>query len=169
MAAAGSDRYSRAVARANQAGKLTPASARPSPDIGRLIEAWALAWNAHDMRAAAALVAEDVDFVTVAGLWLKGRGEFLRHHDHVHRRHLRGTAWTTLATAVRPLADDLVLAHLEWTITGELDPRGATLPPRSGIFTWVIASTVGPGHIVAAHNTNLRPDTAHRLAGRRAP
>lgn len=134
--------------------------------IDALIEAWTRAWNAHDMHAAAALVDADVDFVTVAGRWLRGRNEFLRHHQDIHQRPMRETTWVTVGHAVRPLCHDLALAHLEWAITGECDAEGAPRPPRSGIFTWVVACTRGPWLIAAAHNTNLRADTSHRLSGR---
>jgi uncharacterized protein (TIGR02246 family) len=157
------------MTRQNQASPTPAAGRGRQPGIGRVVERWARAWNKHDMPAAAALVAEDVDFVTVAGLWLKGRAEFLRHHADVHRQHLRQTTWTTRACEVRPLGDDLALAHLEWTITGELDPAGTSRPPRSGTFTWVLACIRGAWLIAAAHNTNLRSDIAHRLSGRRQP
>ena len=137
----------------------------PAPGIDALIEAWARAWNEHDMQAAAALMAADVDFVTVAGRWLRGREEFLRHHQDIHRRHMRETTWATVGYALRPLGDALALAHQEWTITRERDAQGMTLPPRSGIFTWIVARTRRTWVIAAAHNTNLRADTVHRLPG----
>ncbi len=137
-----------------------------APGIDALIEAWACAWNAHDMHAAAALVDADVDFVTVAGRWLRGRNEFLRHHQDIHQRHMRETTWATVGYALRPLRDDLVLAHQEWTITGECDSEGTPHPPRSGIFTWVVTRTERTWLIAAAHNTNLRADTTHRPTGR---
>jgi len=129
----------------------------------QVIEAWTRAWNTHDMRSAAALVEPDVDFVTVAGLWLRGRAEFLRHHSAIHERHLRETIWTTLGTDVRELRADLALSHVEWRITDELDADGIRCPPRSGIFTWVLRRNAGGWLIAAAHNTNLRSDTPHRL------
>jgi uncharacterized protein (TIGR02246 family) len=134
-----------------------------------LIEAWAHAWNMHDMQAAATLMDANVDFVTVAGRWLKGRDEFLRHHEDIHRRHLRESTWTTVGSALRPLHENLVLVHHEWTIIGERDCTGTQRPPRSGIFTWVVTYTGTTWLIAAAHNTNLRPDTFHRLADRETP
>jgi uncharacterized protein (TIGR02246 family) len=136
------------------------------PGIQALIGAWTDTWNAHDMHAAAALVEADVDFVTVAGRWLRGQDEFLRHHHDIHRLHMRETTWVTLGYEVRRLRDDLALAHLEWTITGERDADGSPRSPRLGIFTWLIACSRGGWLIAAAHNTNLRRDTPHRLAGR---
>jgi uncharacterized protein (TIGR02246 family) len=153
------------MATSNQAGAMSrPEGGSAAIDV--LIEAWGRAWNAHDMQAAAALVDDDVDFVTVAGCWLRGRDEFLRHHQEIHGRDMRETTWTTVGYALRPFREDLVLAHHEWTITGERDPDGAARPPRSGIFTWVVARTNGHWLIAAAHNTNLRSDTSHRLSGR---
>src|SRR5688572_9098660 len=37
---------------------------------------WQDCWNRHDWKALTALVAEDVDFITVAGNWRKNRKEF---------------------------------------------------------------------------------------------
>ena len=137
---------------------------REETTLDRLIEAWTRAWNTHDMPSAAVLLEPDVDFVTVAGLWLRGRDEFLRHHRAIHERHLRETTWTTLGSAVRVLGHDLALAHVEWTITGEMDVDGTRRPPRSGIFTWVVRRVDGRWLIAAAHNTNLRSGTSHRLS-----
>ena len=132
--------------------------------IDALVAAWTAAWNAHDMRAAAALVAPDVDFVTVPGLWLRGRPEFHGHHERIHRGRMRDTTWTTHAHCSRGVSNGLCLAHLEWTICGERDDDGAPCPPRRGIFTWIVRPQLAPWSIVAAHNTNLRADVARRLA-----
>jgi uncharacterized protein (TIGR02246 family) len=150
----------------NQASWTSRFDGKLTPRIGILVEAWAAAWNAHDMQRAAALVAADVDFVTVAGRWLKGRDEFLRHHRDIHRRQMRDTTWATLGYEVRRLHEDFALAHLEWVISGERDADGGPRAARSGIFTWVVASTGDARLITAAHNTNLRADTSHRLACR---
>jgi len=153
------------MARSDQAREIPEADGGLTPGFGALLESWTRAWNAHDMGAAAALVQSDVDFVTVAGLWLKGRAEFLRHHEVIHRSHMRDTTWVTLGHEIRQLREDLALAHLEWTITGELDTDGTRRPQRSGTFTWVVIRTGGEWRIAAAHNTNLRAETAHRLSG----
>ena len=135
--------------------------------IADLVRAWRDAWNAHDMRAAAQLLAADADFVTVAGLWMHGREEFLRHHDFIHRTHLRESEWTSGGHAARWVRRGLALVHIEWTITRELDGAGVPQHPRSGVFTWLVSTVVSHPLIVAAHNTNLRADVTHRLHGSR--
>ena len=124
------------------------------------------AWNAHDMDAAARLVVPGVEFVTVAGLWLRGRREFLEHHRRIHAAQMRDSRWTNLAVDARPLPGGLALIHLEWAIEGDRDPDGTPRPPRRGIFTW-LAAREGDGvwRIAAAHNTDLRDGLRHRLSG----
>jgi uncharacterized protein (TIGR02246 family) len=145
-----------------------PASATCSDSAGAakvLSDAWAAAWNAHDMEAAAGLVTADVEFVNVAGRWLRGRAEFLAYHRSIHAAQMRDSRWISLAVDTRPLRNDLALIHLEWVIEGDCDPDGTPRAPREGIFTW-IAAREGDGawRIAVAHNTNLRTDVHHRLS-----
>jgi uncharacterized protein (TIGR02246 family) len=140
----------------------------PSPAIVNLIAAWAEAWNAHDMELARTLVADNVEFVTVAGLWLRGAEEFLAHHREIHRAHMRESRWTTVGYELSWMRDGLSLVHLEWTITGDREPDGTPRARRDGLFTWLIESCGRSGRILAAHNSNLRHDVRHRLAKRAA-
>ena len=132
--------------------------------IAGLVAAWTSAWNAHDMSAASALVDPDVEFVTVAGKWLRGRDEFLGHHDTIHTRQMRDSRWATRGYNVRWLRDGLALVHVEWTIDGDRNADDTPRSPRSGTFTWLVADIHGACRIVAAHNTNLRDDVSHRLS-----
>lgn len=146
---------------------LPPAPAT-CPDLAgaakALADAWAAAWNAHDMEAAAGLVAMEVEFVTVAGHWLRGRAEFLAYHRGIHTAQMRDSRWAGLAVDTRLLRDGLALIHLEWAIEGDRDPDGTPRAPRKGIFTWIAAREEdGAWRIAVAHNTNLRAGVHHRL------
>ena len=136
----------------------------PPPAIVNLIGAWADAWNAHDMERARTLIADNVDFVTVAGLWLKGADEFLAHHREIHRTHMRDTRWINRAYELAWIRPDLCLVHLEWTVAGGRGSDGAVRPHRDGLFTWLVENGGATGRILAAHNTNLRADARHRLS-----
>jgi uncharacterized protein (TIGR02246 family) len=134
-----------------------------TPAIAALVAAWETAWNAHDMQAAATLVADGVEFVTVRGRWLRGRREFLRHHIDIHRGHLRKSCWTSVGHTLRALCNHVVLVHHEWTIAGGLGDQDAPLPTRAGVFTWVVVRTGSTWRIAAAHNTNSSAETSHAL------
>lgn len=141
-----------------------PPPAESQQAIIGLIHAWAAAWNHHDMEGAQPLVAVDVDFVTVAGLWLKGSEEFLSHHRAIHRMQMRESEWTNLGHELKFIRTDLCLVHLEWTIAGERESDGTARRRRYGLFTWLTERRNGRWLIIAVHNANLRADLRHRLS-----
>lgn len=123
---------------------------------------WQHAWNHHDMDEIAMSVAPDVDFVTVTGLWLRSRAEFLEQHRGLHRTQMRDSRWTTLASTARLAREGLAVQHVEWCIEGDRNLDETPRSPRRGIFTWVV-SLQAPPSILAAHNTNLAAHVMHRL------
>jgi uncharacterized protein (TIGR02246 family) len=142
-----------------------PQQKRQAPPGEESSLAWQSAWNRHDADALSALVAPDVEFVTVAGLWLRGRQEFLAHHRLMHATQMRESVWTNVGAARRMLGGGHALQHLEWRIEGDFNSDGTPRAPRHGIFTWVLH--LGPSPLIlAGHNTNHASRLAHRLAGK---
>jgi uncharacterized protein (TIGR02246 family) len=130
--------------------------------LASICAAWADAWNQHDVDALVRLVCPDVEFVNIAGVWLRGFDEFKQYHAEIHRFQMKESTWTNVAHQFRQLSDDLFLVHLEWTIAGDRDRDGAPRRPRLGIFTWLIVARASDWRIAAAHNTNLREGISHR-------
>ena len=114
------------------------------------------AWNRHDARAFGALLTEDVDFVTVAGTWLKGRPAFERHTDERFRTQFKDSRLRVERVRVAGLGPDVALAHVEWRLEGDRDPDGTPRQPREGIFTQVVVKGDDGWKIRASHNTNRR-------------
>jgi uncharacterized protein (TIGR02246 family) len=136
----------------------SPAQATAASDAAlmAIANAWVDAWNRHDMDALANTVTEDVDFVTVGGHWLRGRSAFKTHHAERHRTNFRNSSFVSRAVRVQRLRDDVVLMHVEWTISGDENRDGTPRPPsRGGIFTWILTQSNGRWGIRVAHNTNL--------------
>ena len=129
---------------------------------------WQDAWNRHDMDEIAASISADVDFVTVAGVWLRSHAEFLEHHRSLHRGQMRDSTWTTCASTARLLHAALALQHVEWRIEGDRDADDTPRAPRRGVFTWVVRLDGHPT-ILAAHNTNLAAHVMHRLPPETTP
>ena len=138
---------------------LDPADAQRLQDLAMR---WQQAWNRHDMNEIAASIAPDVDFVTVAGLWLCGRAEFLDHHRRLHCTQMRESRWTTWGSTARQVCTGLALQHVEWRIEGDRNLDETPRLPRRGVFTWVVSLQDQPS-ILAAQNTNLAAHVMHRL------
>ena len=117
---------------------------------------WQDAWNRHDMRALAALVAEDVDLITVAGTRLRSRKEFEDDHAKSHRTVLRDSVLTVDQAEVKFVRPDVAVAHIEWGITGVKGPGGEARPPQRGVLTWVLEKRKGAWLIIASQATTIR-------------
>jgi uncharacterized protein (TIGR02246 family) len=116
---------------------------------------WQSAWNTHDMKSLASLVAENVDFVTVTGTWLKGREAFEEHHTARHAMQFKQSVWGTTDVQVQFLKPDVALVHVSWGMSGDKEPDGTPRQPRHGIFTQVLIYDRGKWLIRASQNTNI--------------
>ena len=141
---------------------LSPLWSAGAPDNAKDIEAikriesrWQDAWNNHDMKSLASLVAENVDFITVAGTWLKGRKAFEEHHAARHAMQFKESVWETTDVQVQFLKPDIALVHVSWGIKGDKDPDGTPRQPRRGVFTRVVIKEGGKWLIKASQNTNI--------------
>jgi hypothetical protein len=76
------------------------------------------AWAKHDGHQLAAIMAEDVDFVTVGGAWFHGRADFEKYHTRLLAGRFRDSTNTPLETIVRFLGPDEAVVHWSWTIEG---------------------------------------------------
>jgi uncharacterized protein (TIGR02246 family) len=117
---------------------------------------WQEAWNRHDMKALAALVAEDVDFITVSGTWLKGRKAFHGSQARLHTMQFKDSVWTTTDVQVKFLKPDIALVHVSWGMKGDKDPDGTPRQLGRGIFTRVVTKQGGRWLIQASQTTNIR-------------
>jgi uncharacterized protein (TIGR02246 family) len=122
------------------------------------------AWNRHDIEALAALVAEDVDYVTVAGArdWEKGRKEFKQRHAEVHQTMFRNSVLTIKETHIKLIRPDIAIAHVLWETKGDVVPDRKPGEPRAGIFTWVMEKRSDKWLIIASQNTENKTPTASR-------
>ena len=73
---------------------------------------WDDAWNRNDVQALAALVAEDVRFVNVAGQVLGSRTEFEQLQTRTHAMQFKESVRTVTATDIKFLTPDIAVAHV---------------------------------------------------------
>ena len=144
------------------AGTKPEGSAKDREAIKSIALRWQDAWNKHDMKALAALVAEDVGLITVAGARLRSRKEFEEDHAKSHQSVLGESVLTMNSPEVKFVRPDVAVAHVEWGIMGVKVPAGEARPPQRGVLTWVLEKRKGAWLIIASQATTIREPVTGR-------
>ena len=125
-------------------------------NLNHLVGKWERYWNNHNMDSMGTLLRDDVDFVNVAGQWLKGKKEAVAVHKERHLVVFKTSIWKTDSVSIKYVKTDLAIIHMGWGITGDVDPDGKPRTPRHGIFTWIVTKENNQWLILAVHNVNIR-------------
>jgi len=139
------------------------ASAQTGSDeeaVRALPQAFCAAWAKHDGHELAGIMAENIDFVTVRGVWLQGRGNFEKYHSRILSGRFRDATNTPLEIRVRFLRPDEAVVHWSWVIEGEKAADGSPQPKRFGIMTMVARKADGDWRVIVAQNTNAGPSVS---------
>ena len=118
---------------------------------------WQNYWNNHNMDSMGTMLQNNVDFVNVAGVWLKGKSETIIDHKQKHLGIVfKNSIWTTDSVDIKFIKPDLAVIHLSWGLSGDNDPDGTPRKPRHGIFTWLVIKEKNNWKILISQNTNKR-------------
>jgi uncharacterized protein (TIGR02246 family) len=136
----------------------TGANAQSKADeeaVRKLPQAFCEAWAKHDGHELAKIMADDVDFVTVATTYLHGRADFEKFHTRLLSGRFKEANLTSLQTTARFLRPDMAVVHWSWKIEGDRNMDGsARQQPRYGMMTMVAEKRDGSWLVVVAQNTN---------------
>jgi uncharacterized protein (TIGR02246 family) len=122
--------------------------------INKLPQEFCDAFNNHDGHALAKIMAEDVDFVTVATTYLHGRGDFETFHVRLLSGRFKDSTITLLKTTSRFLRPDMAVVHWSWKIEGDRNPDGTLRQPRYGMMTLIAQKRDANWLVVVGQNTN---------------
>jgi uncharacterized protein (TIGR02246 family) len=122
--------------------------------LRRLPQAFCDAWAKHDGHELAKIMADDVDFVTVATTFLHGRTDFEKFHVRLLSGRFKDSTITPLETTVRFLRPDMGVVHWSWKIAGDKNPDGTPRPPRFGMMTMVAEKRGDAWPVIVGQNTN---------------
>jgi uncharacterized protein (TIGR02246 family) len=114
------------------------------------------AWNRHDPDAMVESLTDDGQFVTVNGVWMKTRAEFLGLMQRLHGAAgpFRASTRETLEMHVRLLAADVAMVHSRFRVSGEVEHDAAQL--REGVGIRVVRKIGDRWRTVAVQNTDIR-------------
>jgi uncharacterized protein (TIGR02246 family) len=113
------------------------------------------AWNDHRPADMIESLVEDAQFVTVNGVWVKGRTAFRELLERLHAGPLQDTKRETLELKIRFLAPNIAIVHSRFKIMGDVDDQGGPIPQREGIGTRVVHKQDGDWKTVAVQNTDV--------------
>jgi uncharacterized protein (TIGR02246 family) len=122
--------------------------------VRKLPQAFCDAWAKHDGHELAKIMADDVDFVTVATTYLHGRADFEKFHVRLLSGRFKDASITRLETTARFLRPEMAVVHWSWKIEGDKNPDGMARQPRYGLMTMVAEKRGGSWLVVVAQNTN---------------
>lgn len=135
-------------------GTLSAQTQQDEAEVRLLPQAFSAAFNKHDGRALAAIMAEDVDFVTVGLTWLHGRADFEKYHTRLLVGRFKEISHTVLETHVRFVKPDVAVVRHSWTAQGDKNVDGSARPQRFGLMTMVAETRNGRWLVTAVQNTN---------------
>ena len=122
--------------------------------VRKLPQTFCDAWAKHDGHELAKMMSDDVDFVTVATVYLHGRPDFEKFHVRLLSGRFKDSTITPLETTVRLLRPDMAVVHWSWKIAGDKNPDRTSRPPRFGMMTMVAEKRGDTWQVVVAQNTN---------------
>jgi uncharacterized protein (TIGR02246 family) len=122
--------------------------------VGNLPRTFCDAWAKHDGHELAKIMAEDVDFVTVATTYLHGRSDFEKFHARLLSGRFKEAVITPLQITVRFLRPDIAVVHWSWKIEGDKNPDGTPRQSRYGMMTLVAEKQIGVWLVIVGQNTN---------------
>jgi uncharacterized protein (TIGR02246 family) len=112
------------------------------------------AWAKHDGHELAKIMADDVDFVTVATTYLHSRADFEKFHVRLLSGRFKESTITPLQTTVRFLRPDMAVIHWSWKIEGDKNADGTPRQPRFGMMVMIAKKLAGAWLVVVGQNTN---------------
>src|SRR4029453_5826170 len=137
--------------------------------VRKLPQAFCNAWAKHDGHELAKIMAEDVDFVTVATVYLHGRADFEKFHVRLLNGRFKDSTITPLETTIHFLHPEMAVVHWTWRIDGDKAFDGTPRPPRFGMMTMVAEKRDGVWQVVVAQNTNAMLGTPPELQDIKTP
>src|SRR5712692_9337146 len=136
---------------------VLPAPAQTKADeaaVGKLPQEFREAWAKHDGHELAKIMADDVDFVTVATTYLHGRADFETFHVRLLSGRFKDSTITVLKTTTRFLRPDMAVVHWSWKIEGDKNPDGMPRQPRYGMMTLLAEKRNVNWLVIVGQNTN---------------
>jgi uncharacterized protein (TIGR02246 family) len=146
---------------------LSPLNGQTKADedaVRKLPQLFCAAWEKHDGHQLAQIMADDVDFVTVADVYLHGQADFEKFQVRLLSGRFKDSHIKVLQTTVRFLDPDIAVVHYRWNIYSDKSYDRTARSPRFGMMTMIAQKWSGTWQVVVAQ-TELRTRHTSRASG----
>ena len=114
------------------------------------------AWNNHDMKAFVSVMADDVEWVNIVGMWWRGKAQVYQAHEAFHQTIFKNRQiHPPEKVELQPAGPDTVIVTSITPTDGFTTPSGHIEPPSRNILTEVFVRRNGRWLIVRGHNTTI--------------
>ena len=143
---------------------LSPKETRAAEDaaaaIKTLIDGFTAAFNNHDARALSMWFTEDADFINVQQAVSHSRKGIEDHFVPLFSGRLKSAHRTYMLKNIRSVALDVASVTMDYTITDTMGANGEALPPRKGLYDWIVVKQNGKWLISILHESELASEPA---------
>lgn len=117
------------------------------------IDAFFKSWNKHDFSDMKKYIAEDCDFVNIAGMHWKGREDIQYAHQTLHQQFFKDKPLRKLSTQIRFLTNDFAIAHVLMHLDGSyIAPDGSKKGDTDALATFVFIKRSDTWLVTAVEN-----------------
>jgi uncharacterized protein (TIGR02246 family) len=135
-------------------------SAEDDKAVRKVITGFEDGWNAHDMKAIAGLLREDVEWVNVVGMHWRGREAVMAATTAFHEVMFKNNRVVTDAVEARALGAGYAIAVATITVDSFTTPDGHVMPKAQNRETFVLVKGPEGWKIAHGHNTIVDANAA---------
>jgi uncharacterized protein (TIGR02246 family) len=135
--------------------KQVKATVDESTAVMSVINGFTDAFNHHDAHALAMWFTEDADFTNVGQVTSHGRKDIEEHFVPRFAGFLKNSHRTYTVRSIRFLTPEVTSIAMDYELTGTMRPNGTEIPPRKGLYDWIVTKQNGKWLINVLHESEL--------------
>jgi len=132
-----------------------------SPAIMKVINGFTDSFNHHDAHAVAMWFTQDADFINVGQMTSHGPKDIEAHFVPLFTGRLKNAHRTYTLRTIRFLSPTVASVTMNYELTDTLDASGKAVPPRKGLYDWVVTKQNGTWLINILHESESEPPPAN--------
>lgn len=107
---------------------MTNTQAMNEQSVRQVVSAYEEAWNRHDMDAMASLFTDDIEWVSVVGMWWRGLPDVKRGYMWIHETLFKNTPIHVESCSLRLVTPETAISVATWSKGSFVTPDSKQVP-----------------------------------------